>query len=49
MQTCKVCGEKLALEERFRGTCKDCETAVAKALMRKVGQGFYSRKARLKF
>jgi len=49
MEICKVCGEKITTEEKSRGTCSDCETAIAKLLVQKSGKGIYSRKVRLKY
>lgn len=49
MKTCKICGETLTIEDKFRGTCKECEVAVSKLVLLKAGKGIYSRKARLKF
>ncbi len=49
MQVCKICGEKLSSEEKRRGTCKDCETAISNLIIHKAGKGFYPRKVRLKY
>ena len=49
MQVCKICGEKLAPNERFRGTCEDCETAITKLITQKMGERSYPRKVRLKY
>ncbi|MHB9094214.1 MAG: hypothetical protein ACYC21_06040 [Eubacteriales bacterium] len=49
MVKCKVCGETLAVNEKRRGTCTDCETDISKLIVQKAGQGLYSRKLRLKF
>jgi len=49
MQNCKICGEKITHEEKSRGTCSDCETAISKLIVQKAGKGFYPRKVRLKY
>jgi len=46
---CKICGESIKADEKRRGTCKECETAVAKLIVKKAGNGFYPRKVRLKY
>ncbi|MBU7005433.1 hypothetical protein [Phosphitispora fastidiosa] len=49
MQSCKICGEKISIEEKSRGTCSDCETAIAKLIIKKSGKGIYPRKVSLKY
>lgn len=48
MRDCKVCGERLDLNEKAKGICNDCELAVSKLIIKKAGKGFYPRKVRLK-
>ncbi len=49
MQICKICGEKISREEKSRGTCSDCEMAIAKLIIQKSGKGLYPRKVSLKY
>lgn len=48
MFKCKICGEKITLEEKRRGTCRDCEVAIAQVVYQKNSRRLFSRKLRIR-
>jgi len=48
MFRCKICGETITLEEKRRGTCRDCEIAIAQVVFQKNSKRMFSRKFRIR-
>lgn len=48
MFNCKICGEIITLAEKHRGTCFECEAAIAQVMFQKNGQRLFSRKFRIR-
>lgn len=48
MHRCRICGEILQPEERFRGTCTECESMITELISVKADKGIYSSKLRWK-
>ena len=48
MQVCRICAESLKEDEKSRGTCKDCESEIAKNFMQKMIKGYFPKKLRVK-
>lgn len=48
MFRCKICGEKITLAEKHRGTCRECEVAIAQVMFQKNSKRLFSRKFRIK-
>lgn len=48
VQFCKICAEKLSDKEKLRGTCKDCENAIARNVLQKISKGYFPKRIRIK-
>jgi len=48
MKVCRICTEKLKDDEKLRGTCRECENAIARNVLQKMHKGFFPKKLRVK-